>query len=261
MAKQREQQEEPASWLATFADLATLLFTFYCLIYASCTYRPGQWETANSALERAFSVLRGNSSSSLVDAVGDGALPASSAIVATLQTGVGLSSSARRQIDEKAATLEEMAEQHQIGDQVQVETSQTGFIVRMTNPVAFQLGSANLTPESVEFLDIVAEMIRIGPAEVSVEGHTCNLPASGGPYASNWELSGARAARVVRYLQEQGLENARLAAKSFGEYEPLVPNRDEEARRINRRVEIRVSFVQPVAPPEDDAAPDDETRG
>ena len=246
MAKERAKQEEPASSLATFADLATLLFTFYCLIYASCTYRPGQWETANSAMERVFSVIRGNSSSSLVGARGEGALPANKAIIATLQTGVGLSSSARAQIDAQAEVLEEMAQAHQVSDQVQVETSQTGFVVRMTNPVAFELGSANLTPPSVDFLEIVAGMIRIGAAEVSIEGHTCNLPVAGSEYASNWQLSGARAARVARHLQGLGLDNARLAAKSFGEYEPLVPNVDEKSRRTNRRVEIRVSFVQPV---------------
>ena len=73
---------------------------------------------------------------------------------------------------------------------------------------------------------------------VRIEGHTDDLPIRNMIYPSNWELSAARAANVVRALIKSGVTESRLAAVGYADTHPLAPNRDVESRSANRRVEI-----------------------
>ena len=74
-----------------------------------------------------------------------------------------------------------------------------------------------------------------------VDGHTDRVPISTTRFASNWELSTARAISVVRYLIDAGVPAKRLAATGFGEYQPLDPRNDEIAYRRNRRIELKLT--------------------
>ena len=78
---------------------------------------------------------------------------------------------------------------------------------------------------------------------IRVDGHTDNLPLSGGgEFANNWELSQARALTVVLFMIEsQGIAPDRLAANGFGEFQPLNPADTVEARAQNRRIEIKLT--------------------
>jgi chemotaxis protein MotB len=83
---------------------------------------------------------------------------------------------------------------------------------------------------------------------IIVEGHTDNVPIKGGRYASNWELSTARATSVVRYLvAEQNFDPAKLAAIGYGEYRPIAGNDSPESRAKNRRVVFFVKLEGPAA--------------
>jgi chemotaxis protein MotB len=95
---------------------------------------------------------------------------------------------------------------------------------------------------------------------IRVEGHTDNVPASGSAFASNWELSSARALAVVRFLQEQGVDPTKLAAAGYGEFQPIGSNDTPEGRSLNRRIEIVLVNAEGMAPPsltaEEAAGPD-----
>ena len=87
----------------------------------------------------------------------------------------------------------------------------------------------------------LAKQLREGSETISVEGHTDNLMIGESlktQYPSNWELAGARAARVVRRLSAEGVEPTRLRAVSFGPFAPKAPNTSSEGRAANRRTEI-----------------------
>ncbi len=74
-----------------------------------------------------------------------------------------------------------------------------------------------------------------------MEGHSDDVPISTSQFASNWELSTARATRVVEFLVDEcGLDPARLAAAGYAEYRPRLPNASAAARARNRRVDIVV---------------------
>lgn len=112
--------------------------------------------------------------------------------------------------------------------------------VKMKDRILFASGSATIGPDGREALRKVAEALRgMEGRSVRVEGHTDDVPTSqGGPFASNWELSAARALAVVRFLQDAGVDPTRLSGAGHGEYQPVSPNDTPEGRSQNRRIEI-----------------------
>jgi chemotaxis protein MotB len=126
---------------------------------------------------------------------------------------------------------------------VQIEQLRDGLNVKLTQAVLFPSGSAQLGSEGVEVLAKVAHRLLELPHRILVQGHTDDVPIAGRlaeRYPSNWELAGARAARVVRLLVERGVPAARLAAVSLADTQPVAPNDTPEGRAANRRIEIRL---------------------
>jgi chemotaxis protein MotB len=116
--------------------------------------------------------------------------------------------------------------------------------------VFFDPGQADLKPEGMPELDKVAtamrEIITNIPPDIPwvlrVDGHTDKRPLSGtGKFATNWDLSAARAIAVVRYLQSQGLPPEHLLAAGFGEFQPLDLGDTEDAFKRNRRIELKLT--------------------
>ena len=116
--------------------------------------------------------------------------------------------------------------------------------------VLFPKGSADLNPagqvEMAKLADALKQLEKEIPADLKwilrVDGHTDNDPiVVGAKFASNWELSSARATAVVKYLVAQGVAPDHLAAAGFGEFQPLAPGDTEEARSQNRRIELKLT--------------------
>jgi len=91
-------------------------------------------------------------------------------------------------------------------------------------------------------LDEISRFFAKYPYQIRVEGHTDDVPIHSDKFASNWELSAARAVTVARYFQGLGVVPERLAATGFGEYRPIADNATPEGRAANRRVEIFLSL-------------------
>ncbi|NNE07349.1 MAG: OmpA family protein [Gemmatimonadetes bacterium] len=236
-------QEEPASWLATFGDLATLLFTFYCLIYASCTYRQGSWETEKSpALEKMLSLLAGGTQNSLVMGKGDGPMKGQKGVVALFIHGQEMTPDHAQHLEETLEDLNESGSSQGIDNAAEVERRDEGYVFRLSAPLLFASGRREAGPEADPLLAIIARIARDQQVEVIVEGHTCDLPVGGGASGSNWELAGFRAGSVGRRILDFGIGQSSLYIRSAGEYRPMVENEDETQRRKNRRVEIFINF-------------------
>jgi chemotaxis protein MotB len=105
--------------------------------------------------------------------------------------------------------------------------------------VGFRSGSANLTEVGDETLANVASVVERHPdRRFMVEGHTDSVPIHNEQYQSNWELGAARAVAVVNQLIEAGVPEGNLAAATYADTQPLVPNDSTENKAMNRRVEI-----------------------
>ena len=111
--------------------------------------------------------------------------------------------------------------------------------VRALDQILFGSGSTEIQPQGRDVLGKVArEVIKIPGHKIVVEGHTDDVPISSQCFPSNWELSCARAASVVRFLVEQGLPPERISARGVGPYAPVAENEDKAGRASNRRIEI-----------------------
>jgi chemotaxis protein MotB len=111
--------------------------------------------------------------------------------------------------------------------------------VRALERLLFDSGSAELKPEGAEVLrSVAAQLARVQDHTIRVEGHTDDVPIHTERFPSNWELSVARAAGVVRALEASGMPPERLSAQGFGPHQPIASNADPSGRARNRRIEI-----------------------
>ncbi len=155
--------------------------------------------------------------------------------------------------DRQVALLER--EQQELADEVarwavrgaiQMQLLADGLHLILPHDVLFATGSAELSPEGRKLIaELVAE-IKQQPYQIAALGFTDNAPV--GPqlakrYPSNWELAGARAASVVRLMQDEGIPANQLVAVSRGETGPIAPNDTPEGRAQNRRIDVRIRPV------------------
>lgn len=127
------------------------------------------------------------------------------------------------------------------GLQIDVTRSPRGTVISLAEAGSFAPGAAELSPAAIGAIGDLAALLQSQPNQVRVEGHTDDRPIRNQRFASNWELSTARATRVVQWLVEDGrIEPSRLSAAGYAEYRPRVANSDPEGRARNRRVDIVV---------------------
>ncbi len=149
--------------------------------------------------------------------------------------------------DELQGELKEEIANHQ----VQVQRIQDQLKVDMVDEVLFDSGEAALKPAGVAVLKKVGTVLKKATnRRIEVQGHTDNNPIRGAltkRFATNWELSAARAINVARFLQDEGgVAPAMLSASGYSEYRPKASNDTDEGRRQNRRIEILLGPLLPV---------------
>jgi chemotaxis protein MotB len=123
--------------------------------------------------------------------------------------------------------------------QIEIHQLRGRLQVRALDQILFDSGRTVIKPQGRKVLARVGqEIAKLKGHRVRVEGHTDSVPISTKRFASNWELSAARAVRVVRFLIEQGLDAEKLSAEALGPYEPIDTNDTPKGRARNRRIEI-----------------------
>ena len=141
----------------------------------------------------------------------------------------------------RSAAIEEELREEIVAGEIRIDEIQDGIRVDVSNQLLFASGSANLSQKGRDVILRLAKQLREGDEMITVEGHTDDVMIGAGlesQYPSNWELAGARAARVVRRLSAEGVDPLRLRAVSFGPFAPVASNATEEGRSRNRRTEI-----------------------
>jgi chemotaxis protein MotB len=219
-------------WLVSYADFITLLFAFFTTMYAISTVDAEKLQNAASSMQTAFS-----SSAAPPVAGGAGVLPGGGG-----QSVVESASGAGRVLKDLADVridLESRLSREVGAGLVDLVSDPRGLVVSMREGGSFATGSAALSTSAESVLLNVADSVRGIDNLVRVEGHTDDVPIRTTQYASNWDLSAARATNVVRFLAERaGVPPARLSAAGYGEFRPRGPNDSAERRAQNRRVDL-----------------------
>ncbi len=225
-ATTRRRRREGVSrdrWLISYADFITLLFAFFTTLYAISTVDDNKLSRVAVGLQEALDVP-------------DAARHPGNRIPV-----VGESLLTQEQLDAKAILERDMAEDLQSGRMELLEDAR-GLVLSIPEASAFATGSADLSPTAMQAIGRLAVSLREVRNAVLIEGHTDDVPIHTVRFASNWELSTARATAVVQWLIERGgVEASRLSAAGYGEFHPRVPNESSQARARNRRVDVVIA--------------------
>jgi chemotaxis protein MotB len=137
-----------------------------------------------------------------------------------------------------------------LANEVDFTFDQRGLVVTiLTNQILFPLDSAQLQPEGTKIINAIAPVLAALPNQIDVEGDTDDSPITGGPFATNWALSAARAVAVVQDLiTYHGIDPGRLQATGNSDTRPVVANNSPQHRAENRRVEIVIFSTTVVTP-------------
>jgi len=151
-----------------------------------------------------------------------------------------------RLLDDTKKTIESSLKDQIAAKNIEVVETDNQVKMILVDKIIFESGSVDISDQGKALLAIIAKSIKDSKSQhVVVEGHTDNQPISSRlkkMYPSNWELSTARAAAVVRFIQDTGgLSPETLSVRGFSYYRPLASNDSEAGRRQNRRIEIIVS--------------------
>jgi len=133
------------------------------------------------------------------------------------------------------------AKQKGLEDAIRMEIVERGLTINMTEKLMFNSGSAEILPEALPVLNEIVVQLKTVPNDISIEGHTDNIPIANDRFGSNWELSTARATNIVKYfVEQQGIAPNRVSASGYGEFRPITDNSTPEGRAANRRVVLIV---------------------
>jgi len=227
------QSDNHARWLVSYADFITLLFAFFVVMYAISSVSEGKYRVM---------------SESLVSAFGSGVPPPSAAMpqpVANevLQRRSGKSAEQvkrREQMRGVARDILRILDKMVQAGQVRVTQSSRGIAVEINAAVLFDSGQAQLHTESIRALKEVARVLAPTEQSIQVEGYTDNAAIANAAFPSNWELSAARAASVVRLFVEAGVPEPRLSVIGYGPNRAAADNATPEGRARNRRVTVMI---------------------
>ena len=213
-------------WLVSYADLVTLLFAVFAMLYGISTVDAEKLSRMVSNMRIAFDSGGVSLVEPVLESVAQVTPPSSLDVIDPALIGV------RRVL---LARLGGQISQ----ERVEMTLERRGLVVSIREAGAFALGSADLSGVAETIIAEVARAVTEVRNLVRVEGHTDDVPISTARFASNWELSTARATAVVAYLVERvGMSPRRLSAAGYSEFRPRVSNDTVVNRARNRRVDI-----------------------
>jgi chemotaxis protein MotB len=260
-----EEHENEERWLVSFADMMTLLMCLFMVLFSISSVNVSKLEVLQKALQDAFSGKVFSGGKAVMDNGADqkdtkttstAAVQALTPLEAlnqtTSQTGSqkanGAAVKAAQKEDEDFAHLkariDKLVDKAHLHGHVITQVRRRGLVVQLlTDKIFFDSGRAELKPGAIPLLDGLGKVIegeRTHP--IVVEGHTDSQPITG-HYPSNWELSGARAASVVRVFVGDGVQQSRLSLAGYAAQHPVASNATAAGRARNRRVEIVLTRI------------------
>ena len=251
--KKPEEHVNHERWMVSYADFITLLFAFFVMMYSISIVNTGKFKVLSESLTAAFTdparslepiqvgdLVRAPAEmqdQSFAEPQPKPIRPVEMRQMAKLvDVDPVLLDKASKQLDEIQARVETAMSEMIAQGAITVQRSEYWIEIEMNSSVLFESGSSILYPRVVPILTQLGRVMIDFPNHVHVEGYTDTMPINTEMFPSNWELSGSRAATVVRLFEFTGVKPDRLAAIGYGEYYPVAENTNAEGRARNRRV-------------------------
>ncbi len=247
MSEEQTQQEEqketkpkcPAgapAWMVTYSDLVTLLLTFFVLLLSMASMDPVKFTKASSSIKDAFGI---HASPSHIDFT----------IPILPSPPISQFSPIQKQTTKKVyEEIKSQIESLRLREDIGVlKRDDESIVLRVNEAILFKPGQAKLSLKSYPTLRTIANIINPLPMRLRIEGHTDDTQVFRGPYG-NWDLSVSRSVSVLRFFNQSDLLPLdRMASVGYGKDRPLVPNKDDASRALNRRVDFVLRLNAPTS--------------
>lgn len=247
--KQRKPEKGAAKWLVTYSDMVTLILVFFILLFSMSRIDQIKFEAVAESFQNRevldflpSIVPNSYQQDGYKDLEESGKEEAADPIDVTGNREDYLSKQQEEEsLNQLVENVEAYLDEHQLNDEITATITERGVLLVLQDSIFFEMGEATILDEGKPFLKEIGSLFSQMPNDIKVEGHTDSRPISTYRYPSNWELSGARASSVVRYLiDEFGLEESRFSIAGYGDTRQVVPNDSEKNMSLNRRVEITI---------------------
>lgn len=210
--KNRETQED---WLLTYGDMMTLLLCFFIVIVTVSFVDESKYEQVAKNFAKAMGAKEDKIQKVSFDTV--------------------------------KMEIEDIVFKEKLQNQIQVEVTPKGVAINVQGKVFFSSGRSDLSAGAILILHKIAKALRKVPYFITVEGHTDSVPIKSRIFPSNWDLSSARASRVVNFFIKEDIQKSKLKAVGLADTHPLFPETTPDGRYIpanqakNRRVVILIT--------------------
>lgn len=197
-------------WLIIFSDLSTNLMLFFLVAFAMTRMNATDREMMIEGMEKAM----------------------------VNRTAIEKRQARKQQEAKAIQIIQDNLEYGRLKQYAKVDITDDKVKMTLEMPFFFPSGSAELASDAIVALEGLVPAFKAFPSDIIIEGHTDNVPVTGGGYQSNWELSVARAVSVIEFMAWRGVDTSKLVAGGYGEFHPVYPNDTAGHRALNRRIEI-----------------------
>ncbi|RKQ30538.1 flagellar motor protein MotS [Oceanobacillus halophilus] len=234
-------------WMVTYSDMVTLILVFFVLLFSMSQIDQERFEAVSESFQNRMifdffpsAVPMDNPTDhSVHDKEDELSDEFKKPLDNELDDKGNTTETEADSLNSLVEEVESFLDENNLNGVITANRSEEGVVLVLQESILFETGEAYILESAESFLDKIGVFLEDVPNNVRVEGHTDSRPIKSYRYPSNWELSGARASSVIRYLVNQfQIDDSRFISVGYGETKPVAPNDSEGNWRENRRVEI-----------------------
>lgn len=241
--KKKHEDHIDETWLIPYSDMLTLLFALFIVLFAMSSLNAEKFKemavafkselTGGTGHKKFLSDQRPTYEKELTEAEKQ------------KQAEAEVKLQEMNELKEVQKGIDTYIQEKGLTSSFKTELTERGLMVTILDNAFFDSGQATVKPESLNMAQEMSTLlVAASPREITVSGHTDNVPISNANFASNWELSTQRAVNFMQVLlQNKQLLPEKFSAIGYGEYRPVATNDTPEGRAKNRRVEV---FILPL---------------
>lgn len=244
----RNKSTGAPKWMVTYSDMVTLILVFFILLFSMSQIDLVKFEAISESFKNRMIFDSFPSPVPMENPTENTSDMESGKNSNEFENPSHLKNNTDRDdaADDKEDTLnklmedvEEYLDKNDLNNVISASRNERGVVLVLQELILFDSGKADILASGKPFLNKIGSLLAKISNEIKVEGHTDNKTISSFRYPSNWELSGARAGSVVRYLvKENHFAESRFTIVGYGDTRPIVPNDSPANLSKNRRVEI-----------------------
>ena len=243
--KKPEEHVNHERWLVSYADFITLLFAFFVVMYAVSEIDKAKMKKLAKAVTFAFGRKGTDLSMNFTIFEGIGGNPLSNTKAPRTDGLLQKFGEDAKEAERLEQAIQKQYEQKlerpgSAVDIIEVENTEAGILIRLSNLDFFDPGGAHLRPEAMPVLDSLGSQLNLRHRDLEVQGHTdSRLLGANKKFADNWSLAAMRAVSVVRYLEvAPQIPSDHLLVSTYGQHRPIGDNLTNRGRAQNRRIDI-----------------------